>query len=153
MTEIFSLLLVGIVIIFPASESFGYCDHWSAWELYSPRSSRVQIAIHESAVDRLPPDIQSQLSHPPLTEAGWRHLYIDRWALDSLSVPIYPEDRFQFGVALALAERYELALAIRVWQQSTSDRWTGERDEQSFIGREQLEAASRNFRINVQARR
>ncbi|MEO8497105.1 MAG: MauE/DoxX family redox-associated membrane protein, partial [Planctomycetota bacterium] len=153
MTESLCFVLTGIVIAFPASEPLGYCDHWPAWELYSPRSSRVQIAIHESAIDRLPPDIQSHMSRPPLTEAGWRHLYIDRWSLDSLSVPIYPEDRFQFGVALALAERYELAMAIRVWQQSASDRWTGQRHEQTFVGSEQVDAARRNFRINIEARR
>ena len=153
MTESLCFLLTGLVIAFPASESLGYCDHWPAWELYSPRSSRVHIAIHESAIDRLPPSIQSQLSRPPLTEAGWRDLYIDRWSLESLAVPIYPEDRFQFGVALALAERYELALAIVVMQQSASDRWTGERDQLTFVGYEQLAAARQNFRVNIKARR
>ena len=150
--EILCVLLTGIVIAFPASESLGYCDHWPAWELYSPRSSRVQIAIHESAVDRLPPEIQQHLSAAG-EDSDWRQLYLDRWSLESLSVPIYPEDRFQFGVARALAEHYELALAIHVTQQSASDRWTGERDEQAFVGTEQIEATRRKFRINTKARR
>jgi len=145
-------LLTGIVIAFPASESLGYCDHWPAWELYSPRNSRVQVAIHASAVDRLPPEIQQHLSLAS-EDSAWRQLHIDRWSLDSLSVPVYPEDRFQIGVALALADRYELALAIHVTQQSASDRWTGERGELTFVGYEQLEATRQNFRINVKARR
>ena len=151
-TESLCFLLTGVVIAFPASEWLGYCDHWPAWELYSPRSSRVQIAIHKSAIDRLPPSVQSQLSRPPLTDADWRDLYIDRWSLESLAVPIYPEDRFQFGVALALAERYELALAILVVQQTASDRWTGERETRTYLGSEQLQASRHDFRLNTKAR-
>ncbi|MBI2477519.1 MAG: hypothetical protein HYV60_02365 [Planctomycetia bacterium] len=96
--EAMCCFVAGIVIAFPASEPFGYCDHWPAWELYSPRSSRVQVAIHDSAAERLPREIQQQLS-PASGESAWRQLHIDRWSLESLSVPIYPEDRFQFGVA------------------------------------------------------
>ncbi|MDA1049343.1 MAG: hypothetical protein O3C40_02545 [Planctomycetota bacterium] len=151
MTESLCFVLTGIVIAFPASESLGYCDHWPAWELYSPRSSRVQIAIHDSAIDRLPPDVRQHLSLDGEVSA-WRQLHIDRWSLESLSVPIYPEDRFQIGVALALADRYELALAIHVMQQSASDRWTGKRVELTFVGYEQLRATHQNFRINFKAR-
>jgi hypothetical protein len=151
-TEVMCLMLTGGVLIFPASESLGYCDHWPAWELYSPRSSRVQIAIHDSAVERLPRDIQQHLS-PDSGESDWRQLHIDRWSLESLSVPIYPEDRFQFGVAFALAKQFELGLAIHATQQSASDRWTGERKELTFSGDKQLDAARQDFRINVDARR
>lgn len=150
-TEMLCLTLIVVVLAFPASESLGYCDHWPAWELYSPRSSRVQVAIHNSAVERLPREIQQQLS-PDNGESDWRQLFIDRWSLESLSVPIYPEDRFQFAVALALTEHFELGLAIHVTRQSASDRWTGERNELAFSGDEQLEAARQEFRINVDAR-
>lgn len=146
------LVLTSAVIAFPVSESLGYCDHWAAWELYSPRSSRVQIAIHESAVDRLPEQIQRQLS-PAVDDGGWQQLHIDRWSLESLSVPIYPEDRFQMGVAEALTNHYELALAIHARQQGASDRWTGQRIESSLVGSDQLKAAGDLFWINVNARR
>jgi hypothetical protein len=151
-TEMLCLTLIVGVLAFPASESLGYCDHWPAWELYSPRSSRVQVAIHDSAVERLPREIQQQLS-PDNGESDWRQLHIDRWSLESLSVPIYPEDRFQFAVALAMTEHFELGLAIHVTRQSASDRWTGERNELTFSGDEQLDAARQDFRINVDARR
>lgn len=151
LTERLCFLVTGIAIAFPASEPLGYCDHWPAWELYSPRSSRVQIAIHDSAIDRLPPVVQLQLS-PASEYSDWRQLHIDRWSLDSLSVPIYPEDRFQMGVALALADQYELALAIHVTQQSASDRRTGERQVREFVGRDQLDSARDAFRLNVDAR-
>jgi hypothetical protein len=150
-TESLAYLLAGVAIAFPASESFGYCDHWPAWELYSPRSSRIQIAIHESAVDRLPPEIQRHLSSAG-ENVAWRQLHIDRWSLDALSVPIYPEDRFQMGVALELARQYELALAIHVTRQSASDRWTGERQEVSYVGRDQLLSTSDRFHFNLKAR-
>lgn len=143
--------ILGIVIVFPASESLGYCDHWPAWELYSPRSSRVQVAIHESAVDRLPQSVQRHL-RPTRDENGWHQLHIDRWSLQSLSVPIYPEDRFQIGVVLAIAEQHKLGLAIHVTQQSSSDRWTGERTTHALVGSEQLRAASRNYRLNTRSR-
>lgn len=144
--------VTGVVIAFPVSESLGYCDHWAAWELYSPRSSRVQVAIHDSVLDRLPQNIQRQLG-PGNDENDWRQLYVDRWSLESLAVPIYPEDRFQLGIALALAEQFDLGLAIHVTQQSASDRWTGERDETTFVGDEQLKTAREPFLINVNARR
>lgn len=149
--EMLSYLLAGIVIVLPASEPLGYCDHWAAWELYSPRSSRAQVAIHESVVDRLPTEIQEQLS-PAIDRDDWQQLPLDRWSLDSLSVPIYPEDRFQIGVALAAAERYDLRLAILVTRQSASDRWTGERATHSFVGHDQLTTLRSDFLLSIDAR-
>lgn len=144
------LLIIG-VIGFPATEPLGFCDHWPAWELYSPRSSRVQVAIHESAIDRLPPKMQQHLSVSG-AEGGWRQLHIDRWSLESLSVPIYPEDRFQLGVAMAVSQEYELGSAIHVLHQSTSDRRTGLRTERSYMGDQQLRNDRPPFRLNVRAR-
>lgn len=151
-TESLCFVLTCGVIAFPASEPLGYCDHWPAWELYSPRSSRAHVAIHDSAVDRLPPEVQELLG-PASEMAGWRQLHIDRWSLDSLSVPIYPEDRFQIGVALALAREHQLGTAIHVVQQSASHRWNGTRLERPLLGVEQLHDAGTAFRLNVQARR
>jgi hypothetical protein len=151
-TECACYLLTGAVILFPASESYGYCDHWPAWELYAPRTSRAQIAFHESVVDRLPTAIQQQLS-PRHESSDWRQLPADRWSLHALSTPIYPEDRFQIGIALALADRYRLGLGIHATQQSASDRWTGARTEQTYRGIDQLRDAQRGFRLNVKVRR
>lgn len=150
-SEPLGYVVAGLVIAFPLTESFGCCDHWPAWELYSPRSSRAFVAIHESATDRLPASIQPFLA-PPTEGNAWRQLYLDRWSLETLAVPIYPEDRFHLAVALALAEQHDLQLAIHVTQQTASSRSTGARKERTYRGYEQLAAATRKFHVNQLAR-
>ncbi len=143
--------ITGVAVAFPITELLGYCDHWPAWELYSPRNSRSFVAIHESAIDRLPEQIQQELA-PPQEDNPWRQLHLDRWSLNSLDVPIYPEDRFQTAIALAIADRYDLQLAIHVTQQSASDRWTGERETHTFRGSDQVKEACHDFLVGTRAR-
>ena len=75
----------------------------------------------------------------------WR---IDAWSLDALGVPIYPQDRFQLGVAEAAIASQHLGGDFRIVMQSTADRRTGERDEQT-ISSSRTDAAQSKFFWNA----
>ena len=151
LAELGATITVWFVLLFPLTAAFGLCDHWPAWELYSPRSSRAQVYVHETARTTLPADLQQHLIAVQ-GDDQWQRLRIDQWSLDELDAPIYPQDRFQIAVALAIAQRYELDRSVRVLRQSASDRFTGERSEQMIVGTEQLKIAAERFRLNTLAR-
>ena len=94
-----------VVILFPATCSFGGCDHWLAWELYAPRSSRVTIELPATAVEQLPyPAIFYTKESPRLP--GVVELDLSEWSLRELGVPVYPQARFQLAVARAVADQF-----------------------------------------------
>ncbi len=136
-----------IVVGMPLLEPLGWWDHWLAWGLYSPRNSRVVVEIHRAGLRRLPARMQPYLA---LDEANgnWVPLEIDHWSLRALSVPIYPQDRFQVGVSEAVAIDFGLERSIRIHVLSMSHRLTGGRQVETLTGREQIVAAGRRFRLN-----
>ena len=124
---------VVIALVAPLGERAGHWDHWLSWALYSPHSSRVEIEIHATAMARLPEPISRALKSDTDGDA-WHRLALDRWSLDELGVPIYPQARFQRAVADRLAHQYQLGDAIRGIIRGPSDRWTGQRQEKRFLG-------------------
>ena len=87
--------------------------------------------------------------------AGWRgnrpggKLRIDRWSLEALGAPVYPQDRFQVGVALALAEKYNLGQDIRVEIDSPANRWTGNRSTKVYQGAGAIRELAGQYRLNA----
>ncbi|WP_182867365.1 hypothetical protein [Stieleria mannarensis] len=125
-------------LLLPLSERSGYWDHWTSWALYSPHNSRVDVQIHDSAIDRLPDRVAKFLAEDDDGDR-WRDLDLGGWSLDQRRVPVYPQARYQLQLALALAKRHDLGPAIRVKLKSASDRWTGKRQETFLIGQGELE--------------
>ena len=90
-------------------------DHWIAWEVYAPRSSRA--------------------SNPPiLTEQPWSvkppiSISANSRSLNTLSVPVYPQDRFQMACWMTWLEQQATSSrrSPAVLVSSTANRWTGER--------------------------
>ena len=84
----------------PVLEPLGYCDHWLAWAVYSARAETVQISTdvfhtgHINLTDRERSRLGVQL------DLGTLH--IGKWSLGTLGVPVYPNERFQLGVASAV---------------------------------------------------
>jgi hypothetical protein len=70
---------------------------------------------------------------------------LDQWSLDVLQAPIYPEDRFQLGVASAIAERLEDPSQLKAVWYGTADRWSGRREKAVWQGRQALATASDRF--------
>ncbi len=131
---------VAIALLAPLSERYGYWDHWTSWALYSPHNSRVEIQIHESAIERLPAEVQ-EFVEDDTDGDSWRALNVGDWSLNVRKVPVYPQARYQLELAREVADRYDLQDAIRAEQQSVSDRWTGRREESRFIGQTEIEKA------------
>jgi hypothetical protein len=150
---------VAVVTLLPFLEPFGWYDHWPAWAVYASRPERVRVYVVENRVADLPAEIQKFVSDddPPADaverffagKSALKRLRIDQWSLETLAVPIYPEDRFQIGVALALAERYGLGEDLRVEIDGPANRWTGERSRTILEGEEQIREAAGQFLFNA----
>ena len=144
---IFTCLVRGIILVAllaPLLERSGYWDHWTSWSLYSPHTSRAEIEIHRSAIDRLKPGLRSFVGGDADAD-GWHHLAIAGWSLTSRRVPIYPQARYQLALADKLAAEYQLEDEIRVRLRGVSDRRTGRRSEQMLLGRRDIESAMNAF--------
>lgn len=121
-------LIVG-VLVFPLTSFWGLADHWVSWELYSPRSSRVEIVVPGTSAE------VAGLGNAVSSEKGDSRLDLNQWSLKDLGVPVYPQARFQVGCAIEVRDRLvsvedELSFqsaSIR----STSDRLTGVRKEET----------------------
>jgi len=139
-----------LVVLLPLLEPLDRFDPWPAWGLYATRGSRVVVLLPEAKVDRLPPRLR------PLVEPGGRpgyvHLRIDRWSLEGLAVPLYPQARFQLGVAQAVAKNFDLADSLVAVHLSAANRWTGKRASTVLTGLRQIEAAGDRFLFNAHRR-
>jgi len=138
------------VILFPLSVPWNGCDHWLAWEVYAPRTSRAQLEIGQADISRLPQQLQA-LCGPPNETTGFCSFWLDRWSIDTLGAPIYPEDRFQFAVAASLLER-EKVRQFRLHVGGLSDRWTGKRDWQTLNRTDEIERFRDQFFLNSKSR-
>ena len=124
-------LLASFVIIFPITCAVSpwielpiKADHWVAWEVYAPRSSRATAQIPAWAFSDPTLDQPSSNTAPqPVTP--------NQWSLNTLGVPVYPQDRFQAACWLTLSNQKSSfndrgpALVVA----GTADRLTGEREQ------------------------
>ncbi len=145
-----ALAVVWLAMLLPLTERFGIWDHWPSWALYSPHSSRVRLQIHGSSAGKLPVAMRERLS--VADEQGWQTLPLDRWSIEALGVPLYPQSRFQLGVAQWLVDRYKLDRGTRMHLRGAADRWTGAREDELVMGRMGIDHASDRFWLNVQPR-
>ena len=136
------------VILFPATCSFGGCDHWLAWELYAPRSSRVTVELPGSAIDQLPYSAGNYTKNSQWMP-GVVELDLARWSLEELGVPVYPNARFQLGVARAVSDQLDDERFLRVQVKSHSNRRTGQRSSQQIRGTSEMKEQSSEFWLNT----
>jgi hypothetical protein len=144
-----SYLFVALLLL-PLLEPLGCFDHWLSWGLYSPRNSRVTLEIYQPPGKRLPVAMEPYV-RPSRFREGMVELRMDRWSLEELGVPIYPQDRFQLGVAAAAIEEGKLQ-AFVITVQSMSERFSGERQQQEIKNLDQLEKELGRFWINAHPR-
>ncbi|MCA9174703.1 MAG: hypothetical protein KDB14_09490 [Planctomycetales bacterium] len=168
--ELTATLACGAAMLLPMTAPRGGWDHWPSWGLYSPNNPRMVAWVSQWQWERLPEPLKSRLSSRPqsakpraeeatgadsdlsdvreMFDGRWRRLDLGAWSLSAVSAPIYPQDRFQLGVLLALAQTAGLDRELRVEWQGVPDRWTGTRsvEELSF---QQLDGFRRRFRLNA----
>ena len=106
-------ILVAFIVVFPLSGLVGLADNWLAWQLYSPRPEVVKVYVHSDAVEQLPESVKPFVGAPQPLDV-WCPVRIDRWSLDQVGAPMYPEDRFQTAVASHLASFVESSRQIKV---------------------------------------
>ena len=140
-------VLLAIPLLAPLGEPFGLWDHWPSWAVYAARPERVTVFVHEDEVARIPAELQQYLL-PPEPLDVWQPFHIDRWSLEATHTPIYPEARFQVGVALALADQCELS-TMKLTIDSPPNRWTGRRTRREYIGLEAIHELARTFWLNA----
>lgn len=146
---------IGAAILLPSTERLGLWDHWPSWALYAPHSSRVYVEIAEPALDRLPERLRQLVKETPTETdeiAVWLAVPIDRWSLQELDTPIYPQARFQLGVAEKIATDMNAGFQIRVTVLGTATRFTGTRRSAVYNGASELSRASRRFWLNCHPR-
>lgn len=144
-------LLIAAAVLLPFLEPWGGIDHWPAWGLYASRVERTVVLIEDTSLTKIPDSLRSFLEPTHPATAWWR-LRLDLWSLEELAAPLYPQHRFQIGVAAAVAERYRLQEGIQVILESPADRWSGVRSRQSIVGELRLAEACNRFRFNAHPR-
>lgn len=141
-SQIVAILVLSTSVL-PITEPLGKYDHWLAWGLYSPRTSRVIVNIplyNVRVIDELEPYMIPQFGDTPFRTFDMR-----RWSLDELNVPIYPQDRFQLAVARHIAHKYQLGDGIEIHLLGIADRFTGQRSSQVLRGVQEIDMYCRQY--------
>jgi len=140
--------LVAAVVLLPLLEPLDRFDHWPSWAVYTAHPAVVRVYVDEQHRDGLTESVHAHVGpHNPFSR--WRPVSIERWSLDALDVPIYPQDRFQLGVAIALTEADGSGDGIRVVLDGRANRWTGKRSRRELVGRKELLREAERFWLNA----
>ncbi len=131
--------LAVFVLLFPLTEPFGICDVWPAWAVYATGPERARVFVAAADRGKLPEAARPYLL-PPRFEDDLCLVRIDRWSLDACGAPLYPQNRFRFGVALALDEKAVIGDGLVVEIDGAADRFTGQRITRRLQGRAAIAA-------------
>ncbi len=143
-----AVALVLAAVVLPVLEPTAWFDMWPSWGLYASNAERVVLQVHRRAGDGLPEALTPFVEQPDDPADPWLTVRLDRWALASLSAPIYPQNRSQLGVAAAVIERVHLANRARVIRLGLANRFSGAREETILQGPAQLAAAGDEYFFN-----
>ncbi len=142
---------VFVAVWLPILEPFGVLDQWPAWAVYAPSAERVMIMIVPEQEDSrsLPSTLRTYFPDPtgPFYAGDARP---DLWSQDALATPLYPEERFSVGLAIALADRFNVPALVVV--NSRADRFTGARSAEVYAD-EQLREYADSFYLNALPRK
>ena len=141
---------IWLAVALPVLEWFDRFDHWPAWGLYASRAERITVLISPGGTRRLDESLAVYVSHNENSAKAVLHL--DRWSLDVLGAPIYPQNRFQIGVAEAVARRWGLDREIQVEQTGPSDRFNSQRERKLLRGLDQLRMEASRYWLNTRPR-
>jgi hypothetical protein len=145
-----SLLVQAIVclaVALPVLEWIDRFDHWPAWGLYASRAERITVRLSPKHAARLDDSLKTHLSGDDATV-----LRLDDWSLAAQGAPIYPQNRFQIGVAEAVARRWKIDQDIHVERIGPADRFTGQRERKTLRGLDQLRMEASRYWLNTRPR-
>lgn len=140
--------VVVAALILPALEPWDWWDVWPSWGLYSVRAERVSLYVYQDEFRPLPPALQPYLvKHEE--NGPWLQVHLDRMSLELLDAPIYPQARFQLGVAAGVIERYQIR-EFQIAHYTRHDRFSGKRDYRALIeSMDRLEEVSDKYWLNA----
>jgi hypothetical protein len=144
--------LVGAAIVLPFLEPVGWFDMWPSWGLYAASAERVALEVHRRELDRWPQELRGYLEASADPREPWMRVRLDRWSLDVLGVPVYPQNRVQLGLAAGVVARFGLGHRARVIRFDQAARFTGKRHYTVFRGLAQLESAGDEYFFNARPR-
>lgn len=133
-----ALLATVVILVGPVTERRGWWDHWLAWSLYAPHTSRIEVEWTGVSASRLPDNIRRHVVDDE-NQDGWGRLDLAAWSLADRGVPVYPQGRYQFEVVQQMIRDHDIVGGVRVKQQGAADRWTGERGERWLLGKREIE--------------
>lgn len=140
------------VMVLPLVERFGLWDHWPSWALYAPHSSRTDVQVASHRVSDLPADLAELV--PDVDEGTlWASVPISQWSLQATGVPVYPQARYQLGLAMALAQSLDSEFETRVRILGPAARWDGKRTAKFAEGLSKIRRAQDSFWLNAKPRR
>lgn len=140
-TRVFARVLLGLAVVLPIVEPWGWWDAWPSWGLYSARNERTEVYLSKEEASRLKGPVRRFVSEAT-DESGERRLRLDAWCLDALGVPITPQHRQQLGVVRGLADRFQLSPdGIRCVRVGAASYWTGDRRREEVPGDELRQSA------------
>ena len=121
---------VALVVLFgPLLRPMQLWDHWLAWGLYSPSNSRVEVVVFDSGAELVEEPLQKYFVATNRSLGVGSRFAMEKWSLDELGVPIYPQARFQKAAAVKWLDLQGIAPASRVFELGPSNPWTGKRVE------------------------
>ena len=82
----------------------------------------------------------------------WVRVPIAKWSLSTLGTPIYPQARFELGVARAIAAEIDSEFEVRAVLLGTASRTTGSRERVVLEGSTAIERAGHRFFFNTTPR-
>lgn len=149
--QLFVATLTVFMLVVPLGERFGVVDHWMGWALYAPHSSRARIELLTGTAQRQPAVVQRYMLRDEGDFTTWEYLAIDRWSLEQLGVPTYPQQRFYVGVARAVAAAGD-EFDVKVTLLDTASRWSGARKQRVLENRSELERVGEEYWFNTKPR-
>ena len=81
-----------LVLVLPALNFFGYWDHYLSFSLYSDKPKNFYVAVAETEIHRVDPVLKPYFMEIKGMQGG-EVIDINKWSLDQLNVPFYPEKR------------------------------------------------------------
>ena len=97
--------LVYAAALLPFLSSTCWYDMWPSWGLYASSAERVVLFVHRNELDAVPNDLSAYVEEPSDPSDPWLRVRLDRWCLATVAAPLYPQNRYQLGVAEAFVTR------------------------------------------------
>ena len=128
-----ALAITWVVLIGPLFERSGYWDHWLAWSLYAPHTSRVEVQVSASAMTD--DSLMVRFADDDPDGDRWHTVDLSAMSLQTIGVPVYPQASYQGRLVDQLIDRDGLQRKTRRIVLGPADRWTGQREREFQFGR------------------